>query len=399
MALLCRPAAAQGQINDPLLRFVLPPMGKLNGTVRFTVGVGRPMRFFMDKAVSDKVVVRVLRDNQKIEDVPFDQLPNVFKWDTTSFPDGTYHLQVIYQPKTGGELRGDTIRAIVANGAPLIVEKPTVVVKTPTPKLDRAIFSGRLQGIINASLEDWPADTPNTLVPIIRIYRGSVSPANLKYSVYGFRDAKTGEERVTWDTSTLINGSYLVQMSVIDLNSAVEPQTDQMMVTISNTAPPGLAPLPPRDQWKTPYPLGGTNKDKFDWVENTARQCGDPHPEVSAAQFALESGWGKSESGVNNCFGIKAQSWEDGTARYTQDYNKATGQMETVVARFKNYASPEDCVRERCQVFLRKPRYAKYWTAQGSKAAINALIEGGYCDTPTYIADIVDILGRMNRLR
>ena len=42
------------------------------------------------------------------------------------------------------------------------------------------------------------------------------------------------------------------------------------------------------------------------------RLSGAAHPQLVAAQWALESGWGKTPSGKNNYFGIKAGSGESG---------------------------------------------------------------------------------------
>ena len=53
------------------------------------------------------------------------------------------------------------------------------------------------------------------------------------------------------------------------------------------------------------FPSNGTNQQKFVYVYQKAKELGDPHPELVAAQFALESGYGTSEifKNFNNPFG------------------------------------------------------------------------------------------------
>ena len=41
-------------------------------------------------------------------------------------------------------------------------------------------------------------------------------------------------------------------------------------------------------------------REKFMEIRNAAKAAGIAHPEIIAAQWALESGWGKSESGRHN---------------------------------------------------------------------------------------------------
>lgn len=58
------------------------------------------------------------------------------------------------------------------------------------------------------------------------------------------------------------------------------------------------------------------------------------------AQIALESGWGKSESGRNNFAGLKSPK---GTARKTKEY--INGKYVTITDTFKDFNSIEDFVK------------------------------------------------------
>lgn len=53
------------------------------------------------------------------------------------------------------------------------------------------------------------------------------------------------------------------------------------------------------------FPINGSNQEKFVYVYEKAKEYGDPYPELVAAQFALESGYGTSENfkNLNNAFG------------------------------------------------------------------------------------------------
>ena len=53
------------------------------------------------------------------------------------------------------------------------------------------------------------------------------------------------------------------------------------------------------------FPINGSNQEKFVYVYEKAKEYGDPHPELVAAQFALESSYGTSENfkKLNNAFG------------------------------------------------------------------------------------------------
>ena len=77
---------------------------------------------------------------------------------------------------------------------------------------------------------------------------------------------------------------------------------------------------------------------------------------VSAAQFILESGYGRTELAqkANNCFGMKCMlsgnSWGgsawDGTSKYrkkTQE-DDGTGKLYTVTADFRRYACVEQSI-------------------------------------------------------
>lgn len=130
--------------------------------------------------------------------------------------------------------------------------------------------------------------------------------------------------------------------------------------------------------------LKGTAKEKFQQVLEAARRAGDPHPEIVAAQWALESGWGKHESGKFNFFGIKARADEPGTMRKTREV--LGGKDVKITDKFRDYNSLEEGIAGRVGFINKNPRYRKagYHDAQTPYQAALALQTAGYATDPKY---------------
>lgn len=139
--------------------------------------------------------------------------------------------------------------------------------------------------------------------------------------------------------------------------------------------------------FQTPAKLGtmpGSNKEKFAKITEAARLAGDPHPTVVAAQWALESGWGKSQSGKYNFFGIKARNDEPGTVRRTREV--FNGKEVYINDKFRDYNSLEEGIAGRVGFIAKNKRYTKggYFTAQTPYEASAALQRAGYATDPKY---------------
>ena len=130
--------------------------------------------------------------------------------------------------------------------------------------------------------------------------------------------------------------------------------------------------------------MSGTNKEKYNKIRSAAVKAGDPHPDVVAAQWALESGWGKKQSGKNNYFGIKAGKGEAGTAVRTREVY--SGKNVMITDKFKDYNSLEEGIADRVAFIKRNPRYTKagYFVATTPFQAATALQRGGYATDPNY---------------
>ena len=122
-------------------------------------------------------------------------------------------------------------------------------------------------------------------------------------------------------------------------------------------------------------------------VASAAKAAGALYPELVAAQWALESGWGKHTSGKNNYFGIKGK----GTTHATQEFEG--GKFVTINAEFEDFDSLYDCV-----VYLVE-RWYKNWkqykgvnTAASKEAGARHLIKEGYATDPIYADKLIKLM-------
>lgn len=134
---------------------------------------------------------------------------------------------------------------------------------------------------------------------------------------------------------------------------------------------------------------------------------------VSAAQFILESGYGKSELAQNacNCFGMKCSlsgnTWSgstwDGKSKYTKQTSEeyTAGQITTVTADFRKYGCIEDSVADH-SAYLNGAknganlRYAGLKGCTDYKKAIQIIKDGGYATSSTYVEKICSIIEKYN---
>ena len=121
---------------------------------------------------------------------------------------------------------------------------------------------------------------------------------------------------------------------------------------------------------------------------------------VSAAQFILESGYGKSElaQNANNCFGMKCSlsgnTWSgstwDGSSKYTKETKEeyTSGELTTITADFRKYASVEDSISDHSAYLLgamngSKKRYDGFKGCTDYKKAAQIIKDGGNATSST----------------
>jgi hypothetical protein len=125
----------------------------------------------------------------------------------------------------------------------------------------------------------------------------------------------------------------------------------------------------------------------WDGVLQAAKQAGAKYPEVVAAQWALESGWGKHTSGKNNYFGLKGS----GTSVDTKEF--INGKWITINAGFIDFSNLQTCVE-----YLVNHWYKDFGTYKGVNRASNRnacaelLVKEGYATDPTYATKLIQIM-------
>lgn len=134
---------------------------------------------------------------------------------------------------------------------------------------------------------------------------------------------------------------------------------------------------------------------------------------ISAAQFILESGYGKSELGqnANNMFGMKkslsgntwAGSTWDGTSVYTKKTQEqhTDGTYETITADFRKYPCVEDSVADHSAYLLgaKNGRSLRYKGIKGMtdyKKVAQLIKDGGYATSLTYVDKLCSIIEKWN---
>jgi hypothetical protein len=122
-------------------------------------------------------------------------------------------------------------------------------------------------------------------------------------------------------------------------------------------------------------------------IETLAAQAGAKYPQLVAAQWALESGWGKHVSGKNNFFGIKGK----GTVVTTTEF--INGKQVSVRDEFKDYTNPGECVQDLVNKWYKDYKgYKGVNNAATIQDAAKDLVKQGYATDPNYATKLTQIL-------
>jgi hypothetical protein len=133
-------------------------------------------------------------------------------------------------------------------------------------------------------------------------------------------------------------------------------------------------------------------QNTWNGIRQAALDAGAKFPEVVAAQWALESGWGKHTpgTGTHNYFGLKGKG---GTVVDTQEY--IDGQWVTIKDGFINFPDLYSCVQ-----YLVNRWYKDFDGYQGVNRAANRnecaklLVKEGYATDPDYADKLMQIMDR-----
>jgi hypothetical protein len=122
-------------------------------------------------------------------------------------------------------------------------------------------------------------------------------------------------------------------------------------------------------------------------VKAAAKTAGAKFPEVVAAQWALESGYGKHTSGKNNYFGLKGE----GSERETKEF--INGQWVTIKAGFIDFPDLQTCVTYLVDRWYRDYQRYKGVNRSGSpEECARLLVREGYATDPQYAEKLIKLL-------
>jgi hypothetical protein len=142
-------------------------------------------------------------------------------------------------------------------------------------------------------------------------------------------------------------------------------------------------------KYRTPKPTEETYPNTWDGVVKAGKDAGAKYPEVVAAQWALESNWGKDTSGTHNYYGLKGS----GTTVNTQEF--INGQWVTIKAGFLDFPDLYTCT-----CYLVDRWYKDYGTYKGVNRATSRnncadlLVVEGYATDPGYSTKLIQIMDK-----
>ncbi len=144
--------------------------------------------------------------------------------------------------------------------------------------------------------------------------------------------------------------------------------------------------------------LTGTDDERWQAAMSLATELGAKYPEVIAAQFAKESGFGRKPSGTHNYFGLKGLKGGNTTLTNTEEDNKQ-GKSTKTKDYFINFDSPRDSFK-----YLIDRWYKDYKGYIGVESGGNPqkiaelLQEQGYATDPNYAKALKTLLKERSNL-
>jgi hypothetical protein len=125
----------------------------------------------------------------------------------------------------------------------------------------------------------------------------------------------------------------------------------------------------------------------WEGVITAAKVAGAKFPQVVAAQWALESGYGKHTSGKNNYFGLKGE----GSDRETKEF--INGQWITIQADFIDFPDLQTCVTYLVDRWYRDyQRYKGVNRASSPEECARLLVAEGYATDPQYADKLIKLM-------
>jgi len=132
-----------------------------------------------------------------------------------------------------------------------------------------------------------------------------------------------------------------------------------------------------------------TQETLWNEIIEIAKKSGAKFPEVVAAQWALESNWGKTTSGKNNFFGLKGS----GSNVNTQEF--INGKWVTINAGFIDFPDLTTCVQYLVDRWYKNFKsYKGINRAQNRNECAQLLVIEKYATDPNYATKLIQIMDR-----
>lgn len=258
-----------------------------------------------------------------------------------------------------------------------------------------------------------PTPTPSKYPSVPFLVRVKISDLNIRKSA-GMGNNLTGKYtgkgvftivKVSGDWGKLKSGAgwiYIGNNDYTTILNEVSPRQDEKEEKVTGLQAKSLKDLSEADVIKRVGPLFTEDQKKTGILAS-----------VTAAQFILESGYGKSElaQNANNCFGMKkslsGNTWSgtawDGKSIYTKKTKEQNpdGSYITITADFRKYPNIEKSIADHSAYLLgamngKSKRYAGLKGETNYRKAITIIKKGGYATSLTYIDKLCEIIERWN---
>jgi flagellum-specific peptidoglycan hydrolase FlgJ len=144
-----------------------------------------------------------------------------------------------------------------------------------------------------------------------------------------------------------------------------------------------------------------TKTDFLTQLTPAALECevsaGIPHA-FTLAQGALESDWGSSELATKgfNLFGVKADASWHGATLVLPTKERLSGKDVTVVAKWRKYATWQECMLDHAKFFHTNPRYKHALETTDPIEFARRIAAAGYATDPKYADKLIAIMKSNN---
>lgn len=191
----------------------------------------------------------------------------------------------------------------------------------------------------------------------------------------GVVDLSKGYNRGKWLGVTRPSNNFVQQMLGYNSNTLSNQNINANGNFLSNVGNLNFASMQPQQV--------------YDKIKSIAHSLGDKHPEITAAQFCLESGYGKKTSGKFNYFGVK------GKGSIVMTTEEIKGKKVAMKQSFKDYSSPIESIKDHIRLKMTSKHYTGYSTATSTDQALSCL--KAYATGSSYLSDVRKLITRYNR--